>query len=126
MAEGWANALLGDVIDAYSAGVEPHDLDPDAILVMSECGVDISNHHSKHVDELMSIPFDYVITLCGHANEKCPLFPGRTKVIHAGFDDPPQLAEMAATREEGLIHYRRVRDEIRDFVIKLPEYLKRF
>jgi arsenate reductase len=125
MAEGWAKVLVRDAIDSYSAGVSSYGLDPDAVLVMKECGVDISDHSSKHVDELMSIRFDYVITVCGHAHETCPLFPGSTKVIHVGFDDPPRLAEKAVTRDERLTHYRRVRDEIRDFVMNLPEYLKR-
>jgi arsenate reductase (thioredoxin) len=114
MAEGWARALKGDVLEAYSAGIETHGLNPNAVKVMAEAGVDISGHRSKHVDELKDVPFDLVVTVCGHANENCPYFPGQ--VIHAGFDDPPKLAREAKTEEEGLDHYRRVRDEIRKFV----------
>lgn len=123
MAEGWARHLRGDVIDAYSAGVNPHGMNADAILVMKEAGVDISGQRSKHVDELKDIPLDYVITVCGHANETCPMFPGRTKVVHVGFDDPPALAKTATSREEALNHYRRVRDEIRRWMLTLPDSL---
>jgi arsenate reductase len=116
MAEDWARALKGDVIDAYSAGVEPHGMNPRAVQAMAEAGVDISGHHSKHVDELRDVAFDYVVTVCDHAHESCPLFPGKTKVVHFGFEDPPRLAKDAETEEEAMAHYRRVRDEIRDFV----------
>lgn len=116
MAEGWARHLKGDSIEPYSAGVEPHGMNPLAVRVMREAGVDITGHRSKHIDELRDVPLDYVITVCGHANETCPIFPGNTKVVHVGFDDPPQLAKGAATEEEALGHYRRVRDEIREFV----------
>jgi arsenate reductase len=116
MAEGWAKHLKPDAIDAYSAGVEPHGMNPRAVAVMREAGVDITPQHSKHVDVLKGVPFDYVVTVCGHANETCPRFPGKTKVVHIGFDDPPQLAKGAKTEEEALSHYRRVRDEIRAFV----------
>lgn len=123
MAEGWARALSGDVVEARSAGVDPHGLDPRAVKVMAEAGVDISRRRSKHVDELGDIGFDYVVTVCDHARERCPLFPGETKVVHVGFDDPPRLAEDATSEEEALGHYRRVRDEIRAFVETLPEAL---
>jgi arsenate reductase len=125
MAEGWTRKLKGDLIDAYSAGVKPHGMNPRAIAVMKEAGVDITAQHSKHVDELAGIEFDYVITVCGHANENCPVFPGKTRVIHVGFDDPPQLAKSAQTEEEALAHYRRVRDEIRRFVEGLPGNLEK-
>jgi arsenate reductase len=123
MAEGWARALRGDVIEAYSAGVEPHGMNPRAVKVMSEAGVDISGHRSKHVDELKAVPLDYVVTVCDHANESCPLFPGKTKVVHVGFDDPPRLAKDAKNEEEALGHYRRVRDEIRHYVEHLEQYV---
>lgn len=123
MAEGWARALKGDVIAAYSAGIETHGLNPNAVKVMAEAGVDISAHRSELVDALMGVEFDYVITVCGHAHESCPMFPGKAKVIHVGFDDPPSLAKRAATEEEALHPYRRVRDEIRRFVENLPEVL---
>lgn len=124
MAEGWARHLKGDVIDAYSAGIETHGLNPNAVKVMAEAGVDISQQRSKLVDELKAIPFDYVITVCDHAHEACPLFPGKTKVVHHGFDDPPRLAREAKAAEEGLTHYRRVRDEIRAFVDTLPDGIR--
>lgn len=116
MAEGWALALKGDVIEAYSAGVEPHGMNPRAIKAMAEAGVDISGQSSKHVDSLRDVPLDYVVTVCGHANETCPMFPGTTKVVHVGFDDPPQLAKGAVTEDEAMSHYRRVRDEIKAFI----------
>ncbi|MFW6151529.1 MAG: arsenate reductase ArsC [Verrucomicrobiota bacterium] len=124
MAEGWARTLKGDVIEAYSAGIETHGLNPNAVKVMAEAGIDISCQSSKKADDLEDVDFDYVITVCGHANETCPMWlKGQAKVIHAGFDDPPRLAENAASKEEALNHYRRVRDEIRDFVQKLPDAL---
>jgi len=121
MAEGWTRRLKGDVIDPYSAGIEVHGLNPNAVTVMAEAGVDISRHRSKHLDELKDIHFDCVVTVCDHANEKCPLFPGNVKRIHKGFDDPPRLAQGAKTEGEALGHYRRVRDQIRKFVESLPE-----
>jgi arsenate reductase len=124
MAEGWAKAIKGDVLDAYSAGIETHGLNARVVKVMAEAGVDISAHRSKNVSELMNIPFDYVVTVCGHANESCPLFPGNARNVHVGFDDPPKLAKDAKTEEEVLTHYRRVRDEIKAFVQTLPEALK--
>jgi arsenate reductase len=123
MAEGWARHLKGGCIDAYSAGIETHGLNPLAVKVMAEAGVDISRHRSKNVSELMDVPFDYVVTVCGNAHETCPVFPGKGKVVHVGFDDPPKLAKDAKSEEEALTHYRRVRDEIRAFVERLPEAL---
>ena len=123
MAEGWTRHLKGDVIEAYSAGIKKHGLNPHAVRVMAEAGVDISGFRSKTVDELPEQEFDYVITLCGHAQETCPFFPAKTKRLHVGFDDPPKLAETAQSEEEALGHYRRVRDEIRDYVRSLPEAL---
>jgi arsenate reductase (thioredoxin) len=124
MAEGWARALKGDVIEPYSAGVEVHGMNPRAVQVMAEAGVDISGHHSKHLDELAGVDFDYVVTVCDRANESCPFFPGDVKRVHVGFDDPPALARDAASEDEALVHYRRVRDEIRAFVERLPEALE--
>lgn len=120
MAEGWAKALKADSIEAYSAGIETHGLNPNAVKVMAEAGVDISTHRSQNVDELRDIALDYVVTVCGHADEHCPTFSGGTKVIHVGFDDPPKLAAAAANEAEALDHYRRVRDQIRRFVETLP------
>ncbi|GAB4223098.1 MAG: arsenate reductase ArsC [Spirochaetales bacterium] len=123
MAEGWARHLKGDILEPYSAGVDVHGLNPYAVQVMREAGVDISHHRSKHVKELFHIPFDYVITVCDHANETCPVFPGRVKRVHVGFDDPPRIAATLSTEEEKLAVYRRVRDEIRAFVETLPDSL---
>ncbi|AKJ63843.1 arsenate reductase ArsC [Kiritimatiella glycovorans] len=123
MAEGWTRTLKGDVIDARSAGIETHGLNPSAVRVMAEAGVDISGQRSKKVDDLDDPDFDYVITVCGHAHETCPVFPGGARVVHVGFDDPPKLAEQAADEEEALEPYRRVRDEIRRFVERLPAAL---
>jgi arsenate reductase len=120
MAEGWARALLNDTVEPYSAGIEMHGLNPDAVRVMAEAGVDISAQRCKHVDELRGVDFDYVVTVCDNARESCPLFPGKAKVVHVGFDDPPRLAAGAATEDERLAPYRRVRDEIRAFVETLP------
>jgi arsenate reductase len=120
MAEGWARHLKGDVLEPYSAGIEKHGLNPLAVKVMAKAGVDISAHTSKLLTELPVTVFDYVITVCDHAHESCPLFPGRTTVVHAGFDDPPRLAGNAATEEEVFSIYRKVRDEIREYVQTLP------
>lgn len=122
MAEGLCRALRGDVLEPASAGIETHGLNPDAVAVMAEIGIDISGHRSKTLDEL-SGEFDYVVTVCGHAAETCPYFPARTAIVHRGFDDPPALAREAATREQALEHYRRVRDEIREYILTLPEAL---
>jgi arsenate reductase len=124
MAEGWARHLKGDTIEPYSAGIEVHGLNPDAVRVMAEAGVDISQHRSKHLDEVRDIPFDYVVTVCDHAHENCPLFPGKAKVVHVAFDDPPRLAKEAKDKEEALNIYRKVRDEIRRFVESLPDSLR--
>jgi arsenate reductase len=123
MAEGWARHLKGDAVEAYSAGIETHGLNPHAVAVMAEAGVDISGHRSKTVAKFADVEFDYVVTVCGHAHETCPLFPGKTKVMHVGFDDPPKLAATIDDPEEKLDCYRRVRDEIRQFVETLPQSL---
>jgi arsenate reductase len=123
MAEGWARHLKGAQIEAYSAGLEAHGLNPDAVRVMAEAGVDISGQRSKLVSELRDVEFDYAVTVCGHAHESCPIFPGRVTVVHVGFDDPPRLAAAAESEEERLAPYRRVCGEIRAFVETLPEAL---
>ncbi len=123
MAEGWVRKLKSGTIDVYSAGVETHGLNPRAVQVMAEAGVDIAGHRSKHVRELSDVVFDYVVTVCGNAQESCPAFAGGAKVVHVGFDDPPKLARTVRTEEEALGHYRRVRDEIRQFVETLPQSL---
>lgn len=124
MAEGWTRALKCDTIEPFSAGIESHGLNPLAVKVMAEAGVDISQCRSKTVEAIRHVLFDYVITVCGHAHESCPVWlSGKAGVLHVGFDDPPTLAKGAKTEEEALGHYRRVRDEIRRFVLTLPECL---
>ena len=128
MAEGWARHLKGDVLNAYSAGIETHGLNPNAVRVMKEAGVDISSHTSQLLSEFDDINFDVVVTVCGHAHETCPYFPGNAKVVHVGFPDPPamakELAENGASEEEQLECYRNVRDEIKQYIETLPEALK--
>lgn len=128
IAEGWAKALKSDTIEAYSAGIETHGLNPNAVKVMAEAGVDISGHTSKNTGAIKDIPFDYVITVCGHANETCPVWlSGKAKIVHAGFEDPPALARKLAAEgasdEAQLDCYRRVREQIKAYIEKLPESL---
>jgi arsenate reductase len=123
MAEGWARALKGDQIEVYSAGIETHGLNPNAVKVMAEAGVDISTQESQLVTELLKVDFDFVVTVCGHAHETCPYFPTGAKVVHVGFDDPPKMAAELKDEQAQLDCYRRVRDEIRAFVETLPEAL---
>jgi arsenate reductase (thioredoxin) len=120
MAEGWARQLKGELIEPYSAGIEKHGLNPNAVKVMAEAGVDISQHFSKTLEDLADVRFDVVVTVCGHAHETCPVFPGGAKVVHVGFDDPPRLARDETDPGKALDHYRRVRDEIRAYVDTLP------
>ncbi|MBX3379384.1 MAG: arsenate reductase ArsC [Phycisphaeraceae bacterium] len=116
MAEGFARALLSDIARVSSAGTQPHGLNPLAVRAMSEAGIDISHHASKSMTE-MPTP-DLVITVCDAAHDSCPVIPG-ARILHAPFEDPPRLAADARTDEEALPHYRKVRDQIRDFVITL-------
>lgn len=124
MAEGWTRSLKGDVIEAYSAGIETHGLNPNAVKVMKEAGVDISSQQSQNINEFRDVKLDLVVTVCGHAHETCPYFPAGCKVVHVGFEDPPKmakaLAEEGKSEEEQLDCYRGVRDEIKAFVEKLP------
>ena len=122
MAEGWARALKSDCIEAYSAGTDPHGMNRLAIRVMAEAGVDISSHSSKRPEQI-GVDFDVVVTVCDSAHESCPYFAG-ARVVHVGFDDPPRLAKAAASDEEAMPHYRRVRDEIRQFVERLPDAIR--
>jgi len=119
MAEGWARVLRGEDIEAFSAGIETHGLNPQAAWVMAEAGVDISEQRSKLVGELGDVAFDLVVTVCSDAHERCPVFAGATRVVHVGFDDPPRLTRDAADEQEALDIYRRVCDEIRAFVAEL-------
>jgi arsenate reductase (thioredoxin) len=123
MAEGWTKKLKGDQMEAYSAGVAPSTIDPRAVKVMAEAGVDISTQKSKDIGEFSGMQFDYVVTLCDHANESCPIFSGKTIRVHKGFDDPPILAAGASDKDTAIGYYRRVRDEIRFFVEGLPDNL---
>ncbi|MFA7346669.1 MAG: arsenate reductase ArsC [Desulfurivibrionaceae bacterium] len=125
MAEGWGRYLYPDRYDFYSAGIEKHGLNPLAVKVMAEAGVDISTQYSKLLSELEPITFDYVITVCDHAHEQCPLFPGKAVKLHREFPDPPRLAKNAASEEKALDQYRAVRDAIREYLISLPGILAR-
>lgn len=124
MAEGWAKHLLEDSVTAYSAGVETHGLNPRAVKVMAESGIDLTSHKSQLLDEFDLTAFDYIITVCDHAHESCPLVPPNCRVIHHNFADPPRLAENLSDEEEKLQCYRKVRDEIKGYVETLPELLK--
>ena len=124
IAEGFTRHLIEDRIEAYSAGITPKAVDPRAIKTMAEVGIDISHQKSKSTDEIKDMEFDFVITLCDNAQKTCPTFPAKTSVFHMGFDDPPKLAANSQNEKEALEHYRRVRDEIKGLVEKLPELLK--
>jgi arsenate reductase len=123
MAEAFTHHLKGDQIEALSAGVAPKGIDPRATKAMLEAGIEMSNQGSKSLNQVIHRQFDYVVTLCDNAQKTCPSFPGKTRVIHVGFDDPPKLAATAKDEEEAMLHYSRVRDEIKSFVEKLPESL---
>jgi arsenate reductase (thioredoxin) len=124
IAEAWARHLKADVVEPYSAGTHPRGLDPLAVKAMAEVGLDISGQPSKTLSDVSHILFDYVVTVCSDAHESCPVFPGRATVVHVSFDDPPRLATHAASEEEALTHYRRVREEIRAFIEQLPHVLE--
>ncbi len=124
MAEGWTRHLKGDRIEPYSAGLAACGLDSRAVAAMAEAGVDISMQRSKTLADLAGVEFDYVVTVCDYVHEVCPTFPGTAKVLHVGFDDPGTLARSAATADQALAHYRRVRDEIRALVESLPGRLR--
>jgi len=123
MAEGWTRKLKGDVIEPFSAGTIAKGLDQLAVKAMSESGIDISGQKSKTVADFDSNEFDYVITVCSDADKNCPVFPGKTRKFHYGFDDPPKLTEDIKSEEEKMPVYRRVRDEIKSFVETLPQSL---
>ena len=127
MAEGWTRHLKGDSIEAFSAGIETHGLNPHMVKVMAEVGVDVTSQKSENIRDFADLDLDFVITVCGHAHETCPIFPANCQVVHSGFSDPPkmakELAEKGASEEEQLTCYRQVRDEIRTYVESLPESL---
>jgi arsenate reductase len=114
MAEGLMRHDSGDRFEVFSAGTHPSNVRPEAIAVMREIGIDIGGHRSKSVDEFVDQRFDIVLTVCDHARESCPVFPGASRVIHHTFDDPPPPTER--TEDERLAVFRRVRDEIRDYL----------
>jgi arsenate reductase (thioredoxin) len=128
MAEGWTRHLKGEVVDAYSAGIETHGLNPHAVKAMAEAGVDITSQRSENIKDFADQKLDFVVTVCGHAHETCPIFPADCRVVHVGFEDPPkmarELAEGGASEEEQMNCYRKVRDEIKAFVETIPEVLK--
>lgn len=119
MAEGFARQIFDDEFNVRSAGIKSHGLNPFAVKAMAEIGVDISGHESKTIDALQHIAPDLVVTVCDHAKEACPVFPGSVDHLHIGFDDPPKLAVDVKAEEEAMQHYRRVRDDIAVFVKKL-------
>ena len=122
MAEGWGKSLKGDKFNFYSAGTKKHGLNPNAIAVMKEVDVDISGHTSNTTDEI-DAQIDYVFTVCSDAHENCPYFP-QGKIIHVGFDDPPRLTVDEKDEQKKLDVYRRVRDEIKEFVLNIESYLE--
>lgn len=124
MAEGWTRALKSDQIEVYSAGVETYGVNPNAVKVMQEVGIDITNHKPQKVNELLHISFDFVVTVCDNAQETCPVLPANATVIHKKFDDPPQKAALVEGEQKKLNCYRTVRDQIKEFVETLPESLE--
>ena len=122
MAEGWANHFHSGNVEAFSAGTESAgEVNKYAILAMKEVGIDISPQRSKHLNEFKDIEFDLVITVCDNAKERCPLFWGRAKKIHKNFEDPFVLAKDSKNEEEALNHYKRIRDELKEFVLSLKQ-----
>jgi arsenate reductase len=115
MAEGLINHDLAGKVQAFSAGTEPSSVHPLAIAVLKEIGIDISRHRSKSIDEFVEEKFDFVITLCDHAAESCPVFFGGTKRVHMGFPNP---AAFTGSKEEQLASFRKVRDQIRTQLVK--------
>jgi arsenate reductase len=128
MAEGWTRHLKGELIEAYSAGIETHGLNPHMVKVMAEVGVDVTSQKSENIRDFADTQLDVVVTVCGHAHETCPVFPANCKVVHSGFPDPPkiakELAAQGASEDEQLDCYRKVRDEIKSYVESLPNFLE--
>jgi arsenate reductase (thioredoxin) len=122
MAEGFAKKYKSSHFNFYSAGTKKHGLNESAVKVMNELSIDITNHTSKTTEELPKVTMDYVITVCSDANENCPYFPGG-KIIHHQFDDPPRLSKNIDDIQKSLDIYRRVRDEIKDFILNIEQYL---
>ena len=114
MAEAYGKKFLGEQFEIYSAGIEKHGLNPFMLKVLHDDGVDTSKLYSKTLDDLEEKNFDYVITLCGHANETCPMYLKKTRLIHKGFDDP---AKVTGTEKEVLTKFKKIRDEIKKFIM---------
>ncbi|QDU33385.1 Protein ArsC [Poriferisphaera corsica] len=123
MAEGLAHSLISDLVTPYSAGIVAQGLNPNAVKVMAERNIDITSQTSNTVNQLPTQDFDFVITVCSNAHETCPTFPAKTAIIHAPFEDPPALAANESDPEKALDHYRRVRDQIEAYILKLPATL---
>jgi len=115
---GYLDQLLGNQATVYSAGVEAHGVNPKAIQVMAEDGVAISHHISNHVDEYATVPFDYVLTVCDHANEVCPIFPSTAKKLHHNF---PDLAKATGSEQEIMQQFRAVRDQVKAYAIAFAQ-----
>ncbi len=124
MAEAFAKYYHSDWLEAYSAGMSPQGVDPHAVRAMEEAGIDISTNISKSLNLYENMEFDYVITLCDSALKACPVFGGKGFYMHIPFDDPPLLSKDFEDEEDIMKHYRRVRDEIREFVKNLSDLLK--
>jgi len=123
MAEGWLRHLRGDEFEVFSAGIEAHGLNPLALRAMQEVGVDISAQCSQLLEELPLEDLDYVLSVCGHADQHCPDLPRGVARVHLAFEDPPKLAADAANDEEAMPHYRRVRDEIKQQLKNIDQLL---
>lgn len=120
LGEGFLRHFGKDKLMAYSAGVETHGVNPRAIKVMAEAGIDISGHTSNHIDEYREVEFDYVITVCDHARETCPWFPAKAEIIHHSFPDP---AKATGTEEEIMVSFRNVREQVREF---MKDFVERY
>ena len=119
MAEGWLRHLAGDRYEAFSAGIEAHGLNPEAVAVMAEVGIDISGHTSDLISSYAATPMDWFITVCDHAAETCPLTPPGCRTLHWSFPDPPRMVrERGLSGDEAREVYRAVRDEIRAQVLR--------
>ena len=121
MAEGWLRHYLSDKVNVYSAGIETHGVNPWAVAVMKEAGIDISNHTSNHIDEYRDIEFDLILTVCDHAKENCPYFPSHAKRVHNSFPDP---AGATGSEEEIMDEFRKVRDIIKNYSLELAYSLE--
>lgn len=128
MAEAWTRLLKGDLYEVFSAGIEAHGLNPSMVKVMGEVGIDVTGQTSDLITEFLDSGIDIVVSVCAHAEENCPIFPGKVSRVHQGFEDPPKLARELAAKgaspEEQLEPYRRVRDQIRAWVETLPHSIE--